>query len=98
MNITRHFGLICTGACLGLLIALIALASGDNPNQTWARVFDILGKPVALIVWILEKAFGLSKGSSSGLWFLFHFIYWMLIGALAGWGASIVRSNVTGDE
>jgi hypothetical protein len=98
MSVTRHLGFIATGACIGLLIALIALASGDSPNQTWAHVFDFLGKPVALFVWLLEKVFGLNKGSSAGLWFLLHFIYWMLIGAFAGWGVSIVRSKAVGDE
>ena len=98
MSFTKHFGSICRGACFGLLIALIALASGDSPNQTSAHVFDILGKPVALFVWLLEKVFGLSKAGSAGLWFLFHFVYWMLLGALAGWGVGIVRSKAAGDE
>jgi hypothetical protein len=80
------------------LVAAAALASGDSPDQTAARVFDILGKPVSLLVWLLEKIFKLSASSSAGLWFLFHFAYWMVIGALLGWVVGILRSSVLGDE
>jgi hypothetical protein len=97
MSVTR-FGMVCTGAGFGLLIAVIALASGDSPTQTWAHIFDILGKPVSLFVWVLEKVFQLSKGSSAALWFLLHFVYWMVIGALAGCATSVLRSKLFGDE
>jgi hypothetical protein len=46
----------------------------------------------------MQKIFILSEPSSAGLWFLFHFIYWMLIGALVGWGVDILRSKAAGDE
>jgi hypothetical protein len=80
-----RLGMTIIGAGFGLLVALIALASGDMPDPTSARVFDVLGKPVALFVWFLEKLLGLSEGNLMPLWFVLHFVYWMFIGALLGW-------------
>jgi hypothetical protein len=89
---------IVKGIGIGLVVALAALASGDSPNPYWARAFDILGAPVAFAVLLLEKLFGLDKGSSVGFWLLFHFAYWGLIGGLMGWGYGVLRSKVLGDE
>jgi hypothetical protein len=88
---------ICTGAMIGLLVGAAALASGDSPNPIVAHVFDFLGTPVSLLVWLLQQLFGLSDVSAAGWWFLFHFAYWMLLGGLIGWGAAILRSKATGD-
>ena len=38
----RYTNWTIKGAGIGLLVALIALSSGDSPNQAVARIFDIL--------------------------------------------------------
>ena len=78
-------------AGIGLLVALIALWSGDSPNQAVARIFDILGAPVGLFVLVLDKVFALDEGASAGIWIALFFAYWMLIGGLVGWGLGKLR-------
>jgi hypothetical protein len=54
---------VVKGIGIGLLVALVALSSGDSGDLRWAKVFDILGAPVGLAVLALQKA-GVGEGSS----------------------------------
>jgi hypothetical protein len=77
--------IVVKGIGIGLLVALVALSSGDSPDLRWAKVFDILGAPVGFAVLALQKV-GLGEGSSTVAWLLLHFTYWGAIGGLIAWG------------
>jgi hypothetical protein len=77
---------ILNGVVIGLLVALAALASGDSPNPSVARFFDIVEKPVSII-----------SGNNIALWLLLHFAFWMMIGGLLGWGIAVLKSKLLGE-
>jgi hypothetical protein len=77
---------------------LVGLASIATVDKTSLHIFRILSKPVEWVMWLAEKTFGLSNGSTALMgWFCLG-IYWMILGGLMGWGVSVFYSKVTGDE
>ncbi len=80
------------------MIAWAALWSGDSPDLTAARLFDILDTPVNAVIWILVHVFRFKQQSTMGWWFLLHFGYWTVLGGLAGWVVGVVRLKLFGDD
>jgi hypothetical protein len=95
MSITPHLGPICKGAGVGFLFGLASIASMDKPS---VRIVRVLSKPVEFVIWLAQKSLGLSDGSTALMGWLGLAIYWMMIGALIGWGAIVLYAKVTGDE
>lgn len=95
MSVTQHFGPICKGAGIGFLVGLASIATMDKKSLFILR---IVGKPVELLTWVLQKVFRLSDGSTALIGWFGMAIYCMIIGGLLGWGVSIMYAKVTGDE
>ncbi|HUJ09704.1 MAG TPA: hypothetical protein VL171_06735 [Verrucomicrobiae bacterium] len=95
MSITKHLGPICKGAAVGFLIGLASIATEDKKTLFVQR---IVLKPVEFAMWLAQKIFGLSDGSTALLGWLCAAIYCMILGGLIGWGVSVLYSKVTGDE
>ena len=94
MSAKRYIPQICIGALCGIFLGVAAFAA----DQQAARILEIIIAPVALLVWIVKHLFRLGDGGTMVWFLLFYFTYWMLLGALVGWGVAVVKAKITGDE
>ena len=62
-------------------------------GQDDAFVFRIVNKPIEVVLWLAQQAFGLSDESTAVMGWFCLAIYWMAIGGLIGWGVSVLRSK-----
>lgn len=95
MAFTRHLGLICKGAGVGFLVGLASIATQDKGVN---HVLFVLSKPVEWLAGLAQRVLGLADGSTALLAWLGLGIYWMLLGGLIGWGISVARARLTGEE
>ncbi len=95
MSLSRHLGPICKGAAVGFLIGLASIATVDKKTLV---IFRVVSKPVEWVTWLAQKSLGLSDGSTALIGWLGMGIWCMILGALIGWGVSVLHSKVTGDE
>ncbi len=95
-RVTRHIWAVCLGAVAGLFIGFIALWSGDS-SQSLAHKFDLLDTPVNWLLWLLEHV-GVGTEKAMRFWFLFHFIYWALLGGLVFFGVAAAWEKLKSDE
>ncbi|PWU19571.1 MAG: hypothetical protein C5B50_06300 [Verrucomicrobia bacterium] len=95
MSISRHFGSICKGAGIGFLIGLASIATVDKKTLA---ILQILSKPVELVTWVAQKTLGLGDGTTALMGWLGLAVYWMILGALIGWGVSVLLAKGSGDE
>ena len=86
---------ICKGAAVGFLIGLASVATVDKKTLA---ILEVVSKPVGWVMWVAQKLFGLSDASMALMGWLGMGIWCMLLGALIGWGVSVLYSRVTGDE
>ena len=96
-RVMGHIGAVCLGAVAGIFIGFIALWSGDAASQTSAHVFDLIDTPVNWLRWLLEHV-GVGTETAMKFWFLFHFVYWALLGGLLFFWVATLRSKMWGDE
>ena len=94
MSITPHIRWILKGAGLGFLIGLASVAI-DSRDKGLVLAFEILDAPVEFFVWLLQKIFGLSYGSTALMEWFGTAIWLMILGGLIGWGVSVLLG---GDE
>ena len=94
MSISRHLGPICKGAALGFLIGLASIATIDKKTLA---IMSVVSKPVEWVMWLAQKLFGLSDGTTAMMGWLGMGIWCMILGALIGWGVSVARSRMAGD-
>jgi len=95
MSIMRHLGAICKGAGIGFLVGLALIATEDKGAE---HILFIMSKPVEWVMWLAQKILGLSDGSTALMGWLCLGVYWMILGGVIGWGASVIYSKVTGNE
>ena len=94
MAIAQHLSGICKGAAIGFLLGLAAIATVDKKTVVIMRV---LSKPVEWVIYLAQKILIWSDGTTSLMGWLGMAAYWMLLGALIGWGASVLHSKSSGD-
>jgi len=92
---TSKAAAICKGAAIGFLVGIASIAAQDKGVN---HILFVLSKPVEWIGWLAQKIFRLADGSTAMVAWLGLGIYWMIIGGLIGWGVSVARSRMNGDE
>ena len=88
---TSRSAAILKGAAIGFLVGLASVATIDKKSLAILRV---IGKPVEWTMWVTQKLFGLSDGSTALMGWLGMGVWCMILGGLIGWGIS----KATGDE
>ena len=92
---TSRVAAICKGAAVGFLVGLASIATVDKKSLAILRV---VSKPVEWVMWAAQKVLGLSDGSTALIGWLGMGIWCAILGALIGWGVSVLYSKATGDE
>jgi hypothetical protein len=85
------------GGAVGIVFSFIAMFAGDSPSHTPERVFGYIESPVFALMWVLTHL-GLQDDQGMNIFFMFHFGYWALLGALVFGGVAWLWVRVTGSE
>ena len=81
---------ILKGAAVGFLVGLASIAATDKKLLGIQRV---IAKPVEWVMWVAQKLFGLSDGSTALMAWFGMGVWCMILGALIGWGISKARGD-----
>jgi hypothetical protein len=75
---------IAKGAAIGFLTAFIGVVCYETPIWPAAHIFDILDSP-AMYLSRLPVLLGMAPLAAKRFVYSFHFVYWIVNGALVGW-------------
>ena len=89
---------MCLGGAFGLFCGFSVLWTGDDPHHPQGGVLARLEYPVFLFMWVLTSLFRFSDGADMGAWFLFHWMYWALLGGFVFVGVAAGWQKLVGDE